>query len=221
MRLSEDSKGLKVDADLDDEDLDVQSLARKMRRGDIDQMSFSFRAERQEWNKDFTARRIIEANIHRGDVSVVNQGASPTTFASVRAATARAGGRSAIPDRKLLAEGIGKLAVIEMRSLTLDGETFNLRVAGDDCGRCDGEGTIVLSGATITCPQCGGSGGPEGNAEDSDRGHAGRARVRPPDNSYMSTQRARIALARNTQPPLPPMSPQRRQVENLRYPKGN
>lgn len=85
LQLLEDNKGLKVDADLDPEDPDVASLSRKMKRLDIDQMSFAFRAIRQEWDEDYTARQIMECDINRGDVSVVNQGANPNTSVSVRA----------------------------------------------------------------------------------------------------------------------------------------
>jgi HK97 family phage prohead protease len=84
LQLSEDNTGLRVDADLDPEDPDVQSLSRKMKRGDIDQMSFAFRATRQSWDEDYTDRQITECDIHRGDVSVVNQGANPSTSVSVR-----------------------------------------------------------------------------------------------------------------------------------------
>lgn len=87
MTLVEDARGLKVDADLDPEDPDVQLLARKMKNGLIDQMSFAFvvDGERgQEWSDDYTQRTIKSVSIHRGDVSVVNQGASETTSASIR-----------------------------------------------------------------------------------------------------------------------------------------
>lgn len=84
LRLVEDDRGLKVEADLDPEDPDVISLSRKMKRGDIDQMSFAFQATSQEWNEDYTARAITAASIHRGDVSVVNQGANPATAAALR-----------------------------------------------------------------------------------------------------------------------------------------
>ena len=87
MTLVEDSRGLKVDADLDPEDPDVQMLARKMKNGLMDQMSFAFQVDGergQEWNDDYTARTIKSVSIHRGDVSVVNQGASETTSASIR-----------------------------------------------------------------------------------------------------------------------------------------
>lgn len=84
LQLSEDNTGLRVEADLDPEDPDVQSLSRKMQRGDIDQMSFAFRTIRQSWNDDYTNRQITELDIHRGDVSVVNQGANPATSTSIR-----------------------------------------------------------------------------------------------------------------------------------------
>jgi uncharacterized protein len=84
LQLSEDDMGLRVQADLDPEDPDVQRLARKMRRGDIDQMSFAFRATDQVWNEDFTRRDITAASIHRGDVSVVNMGANEAATAAIR-----------------------------------------------------------------------------------------------------------------------------------------
>lgn len=86
LRLSEDGVGLRVEADLDADDPDSQTLARKMARGDLDgQMSFAFQATRQSWNDDYSQRSINEVNINRGDVSVVTQGASPNTFSSLRA----------------------------------------------------------------------------------------------------------------------------------------
>ena len=84
MTLVEDERGLKVDADLDPEDPDVMLLKRKMDAGLIDQMSFAFQVTDQDWNPDFTERTIKAVSIHRGDVSVVNQGASSTTMASIR-----------------------------------------------------------------------------------------------------------------------------------------
>ena len=85
LKLSEDTKGLRVEADLDPADPDVQLLARKMSAGNLDgQMSFAFRPTRQAWNEDYTDREILEADIHRGDVSVVTQGANPNTSSSLR-----------------------------------------------------------------------------------------------------------------------------------------
>lgn len=84
LRLSEDDHGLAVEADLDTRRSDVRDVAFALERGDIDQMSFGFRVTRQEWNDDYTERNIIEVNLHRGDVSVVNFGANPATDAAVR-----------------------------------------------------------------------------------------------------------------------------------------
>lgn len=84
MTLSEDDRGLRVDAELDADDPDVQLLARKMKSGLLDSMSFAFRATDDEWSEDRSARTIKSVTIHRGDVSVVNQPASPATSASIR-----------------------------------------------------------------------------------------------------------------------------------------
>ncbi|GAB3216786.1 HK97 family phage prohead protease [Mycolicibacterium hippocampi] len=91
LTLSADTKGLKVSAKLDRTDPDVQRLEVKMRRGDLDEMSFAFRVRSQQWSNtdDFpddlhALRTITEVNLHKGDVSVVNFGANPTTSASVR-----------------------------------------------------------------------------------------------------------------------------------------
>lgn len=84
MTLAEDQRGLWVGASLDAEDPDVLALARKMRRGDIDQMSMAFQVTDQVWSADYTDRVITTLSLHRGDVSVVNQGANPATSASVR-----------------------------------------------------------------------------------------------------------------------------------------
>ena len=59
-----------------------------MGRGDMDEMSFAFRTIRHEWNDDESERRLLELNLDKGDVSVVNFGASPHTSAGVRSALA-------------------------------------------------------------------------------------------------------------------------------------
>lgn len=87
LRLSADNVGLAVEADLDPADPDVNRLQGKMQRGDIDEMSFAFRVKRQEWDEDYTERKITEVSIHKGDVSVVNYGANPATTVDLRAFT--------------------------------------------------------------------------------------------------------------------------------------
>ena len=84
MDLSTDRKGLRVVARLERNDPDVAALAPKMRRGDLDEMSFAFRTVRQEWNEDENERRLLEVNIHKGDVSVVNFGANDATSVQLR-----------------------------------------------------------------------------------------------------------------------------------------
>jgi len=90
LRLAQDNVGLRVEADLDASDPDVQALLPKMRRGDVDEMSFGFRVPRdgQQWSEDYSERTITEVNLARGDVSVVSYGANPATVAALRAALA-------------------------------------------------------------------------------------------------------------------------------------
>jgi HK97 family phage prohead protease len=84
LQLSTDKHGLRVLApNLDRRDPDVQRLEVKMERGDMDEMSFAFRVQRQEWNEDYTERRLLEISLHKGDVSVVNFGANPATSAQL------------------------------------------------------------------------------------------------------------------------------------------
>ncbi len=86
LRLESDDVGLFVGTPdgIDMRSPDVQSLVVAMERGDIDQMSFAFRATRQEWNDDFTERVIREVQLF--DVSVVTFPANPATVAQLRAA---------------------------------------------------------------------------------------------------------------------------------------
>lgn len=79
MRLSEDSTGLHVEADLDPSNSIVRDIQSAMDRGDLDEMSFAFRVTRQEWDDAYTERHINEVNLNKGDVSLVNYGANPHT----------------------------------------------------------------------------------------------------------------------------------------------
>jgi HK97 family phage prohead protease len=84
MQLEEDHRGLHVQARLDPADPDVQKLVPKMQRGDVNQMSFAFRAIQQNWDEDYTDRKLLEVSLDRGDVSVVGSGANPSTSVNVR-----------------------------------------------------------------------------------------------------------------------------------------
>jgi HK97 family phage prohead protease len=84
--LSTDSIGLRAQAQLDAGDPDVQRLVPKMRRGDVNKMSFAFRtiSDKWEYESEPMRRRLLEVDIDRGDVSVVTNPANPGTSASVR-----------------------------------------------------------------------------------------------------------------------------------------
>lgn len=71
LELTEDDRGLRISTVLDPEDPDVRAIVGKMRRGDLDKMSFAFRADKQEWDETQNPphRTIIEASLY--DVSVV------------------------------------------------------------------------------------------------------------------------------------------------------
>lgn len=83
LTLTEDSRGLRVQADLDPSDPDVQRLVPKMQRGDLTEMSFAFRATKQDWNDERTDRIIRECSIHRGDVSIVTYGANSSSTGTI------------------------------------------------------------------------------------------------------------------------------------------
>lgn len=84
LKLSEDAKGLRMETVLDPEDPDVRSIVGKMKRGDLDKMSFAFRATKQEWD-DTTSpptRTIREVELY--DVSIVTTPAYDGTSIALR-----------------------------------------------------------------------------------------------------------------------------------------
>lgn len=84
LSLKEDDKGLRIDTVLDAEDPDVKSITGKMKRGDLDKMSFSFRATKQEWDEttDPPTRTITEVELY--DVSIVTSPAYDGTSIALR-----------------------------------------------------------------------------------------------------------------------------------------
>jgi HK97 family phage prohead protease len=79
LRLAEDSTGLHMAADVNTARQDVRDMLAAIEDGNVDEMSFAFRVTRQQWSPDYDQRDILEVDIHRGDVSVVNFGANPAT----------------------------------------------------------------------------------------------------------------------------------------------
>jgi HK97 family phage prohead protease len=86
LTLDTDSKGLRVSASLDPSDADVARMVPKMKRGDLNQMSFAFRVDSDLWEDDFSKRTLRELDLNNGDVSVVTYPANPNASATIRAA---------------------------------------------------------------------------------------------------------------------------------------
>lgn len=84
MTLEADDVGLLSDVPSADVQRNVfaQALHSAIDRGDVDEMSFAFKVIRQEWNGDYTERRILELRLF--DVSAVSFPANPATIIGVR-----------------------------------------------------------------------------------------------------------------------------------------
>lgn len=84
LTLTEDDRGLKMESHLDASDPDVARIIPKMKRGDLDKMSFAFTAVRQEWDEteEIPLRTIHEAELF--DVSIVTSPAYEDTDIGLR-----------------------------------------------------------------------------------------------------------------------------------------
>lgn len=84
LKLEEDDYGLKMRTVLDPEDPDVRAIVGKMKRGDLDKMSFAFWPEVQEWDEsgDLPVRTIRKASLF--DVSIVTTPAYDGTDIGLR-----------------------------------------------------------------------------------------------------------------------------------------
>jgi uncharacterized protein len=84
LKLSEDDRGLYMEAMLDQSDPDVRSIVPKMKRGDLDKMSFAFMPIRQAWDESgaIPRRTIQEARLF--DVSIVTTPAYEGTEIGLR-----------------------------------------------------------------------------------------------------------------------------------------
>lgn len=85
LRLSEDSTGLLVDADLPGDVSYARDLSALLRANVVDAMSFGFTVPRggDSWSEDGSSRTLNSVRLH--EVSVVTFPAYPATSASVRA----------------------------------------------------------------------------------------------------------------------------------------
>lgn len=84
LKLAEDEHGLNIESELDADDPDVMRIIPKMKRGDLDKMSFAFRAVKQRWDdtQDPPLRTIEEADLF--DVSIVTDPAYEGTEIGLR-----------------------------------------------------------------------------------------------------------------------------------------
>jgi HK97 family phage prohead protease len=84
LTIKEDKRGLYMETELDPEDPDVKAIIPKMKRGDLDKMSFGFIPTRQEWDdsEDIPLRTIQEAQLL--DVSIVTTPAYDGTEIGLR-----------------------------------------------------------------------------------------------------------------------------------------
>lgn len=87
LKLTEDARGLKVESELDGTDPDVARLIPKMRRGDLDKMSFAFSVPKggQNWvsdGQDLDLREVLDTMLF--DVSIVTEPAFSGTSIALR-----------------------------------------------------------------------------------------------------------------------------------------
>jgi HK97 family phage prohead protease len=79
LKLSADATGLYSEATLDPSRADVNIVRSAVQSGDLDSMSFAFRAIAQTWSANYEERLITELSLAGGDVSVVNWPANEAT----------------------------------------------------------------------------------------------------------------------------------------------
>lgn len=79
LTIGSDDTGLFYEPRLDPQQTVARDVLSGIRRGDLSESSFAFRIVRGTWSPDYTAYRIEQVDIDRGDVSIVNYGANPTT----------------------------------------------------------------------------------------------------------------------------------------------
>lgn len=82
--LKEDERGLYMETELDPQDPDVMAIVPKMKRGDLDKMSFAFIPEVQEWDEsgDVPVRTLKKLGLR--DVSIVTHPAYEGTEIGLR-----------------------------------------------------------------------------------------------------------------------------------------
>jgi len=85
LRLSQDERGLYMETELDGSDPDVRSIVPKMKRGDLDKMSFAFMPERQQWDDSGDIPKRTIKDLRLLDVAIVATPAYEGTEIGLRA----------------------------------------------------------------------------------------------------------------------------------------
>jgi len=88
LRLKEDDRGLSFDAQLDPTDPDVQRIIPKMKRGDLNEMSFAFNCLKDNWRTE-NGQQIRELHdVDLSDISIVTYPAYPAADVALRSLNA-------------------------------------------------------------------------------------------------------------------------------------
>lgn len=84
LKLTEDEHGLRMEAELDLNDPDVQAIVPKMERGDLNEMSFAFTPNVEEWDDtgEIPVRTLRDVNLY--DVAIVTYPAYGDTEIGLR-----------------------------------------------------------------------------------------------------------------------------------------
>jgi HK97 family phage prohead protease len=84
LKLTQDDRGLYIESELDREDPDVHAIVFKMKRGDLDKMSFAFIPTRQEWDDSGDMPKRMIRDLELFDVSIVTTPAYDGTEIGLR-----------------------------------------------------------------------------------------------------------------------------------------
>lgn len=109
LTLREDSRGLYMETELDPEDPDVRAIVPKMKRGDLDKMSFAFFPEVQEWDDsgDVPVRTIRQVEL--SDVSIVTSPAYAGTDIGLRSLQEHRQAKSIESDKRTVVAAKAKM----------------------------------------------------------------------------------------------------------------
>jgi len=93
LKLSEDERGLYMETELDPDDPDVRSIVPKMKRGDLDKMSFAFVPTQQSWDENGAIPKRTIQDVELFDVAIVTTPAYAGTEIGLRSLEAHRAGQ--------------------------------------------------------------------------------------------------------------------------------